>query len=184
MVSLDCQYSPTCSADHPFPNAELDALIWTVRLKPVEGYAYDANGNLQHAVIDENALLNYVIDNDTGRYTNAGEVRAATRSLWLGDPALLLRLGAEGYFPNPRESGDPTVQSIGGALATYCVDATQPYDWSKPVSERSDQFEDAVASLPFWYFAPFSKKVVTASPFGAPRNCWLGYVGIYSRISG
>jgi pimeloyl-ACP methyl ester carboxylesterase len=47
MITLDCSRSPNCSPDHPFPLLELDGLIWTVRLSPVEGDAYDANGNAQ-----------------------------------------------------------------------------------------------------------------------------------------
>jgi pimeloyl-ACP methyl ester carboxylesterase len=147
-VNLDCNYSPTCSADHPFPKGEFDALVWTIELSPVEGYAYDANGNLQHVVLDENALLNYVILNNTGRYASTGEILAAADSLWLGDPAPLLRLGAEG-FPISHDWGDPTGWSAGAFVARFCVDMTQPWDWSKPVSARSQQFAEAVGpSLP------------------------------------
>src|ERR1019366_4985051 len=52
MVSLDCSRSPNCAPDHPFPLAELDGLISTVRFSPVEGDAYDANGNLHYVRID------------------------------------------------------------------------------------------------------------------------------------
>jgi len=60
-VSMDCNYSPTCAADHPIAEGEFDALVWTIELSPVQGYAYDANGNLQYVVVDENALLNYAL---------------------------------------------------------------------------------------------------------------------------
>jgi pimeloyl-ACP methyl ester carboxylesterase len=96
MVSLDCQRSPTCVADHPLPEGELDALIRTVRLWPVEGDAYDANGNLMHVRIDESGLLNYVIFSPTGNFASTGEILAAAHSLWQGDSRPLLRLGAEG----------------------------------------------------------------------------------------
>jgi pimeloyl-ACP methyl ester carboxylesterase len=169
-VSLDCNYSPTCSADHPFPKGEFDALVWTIELSPVEGYAYDANGNLQHVVLDENALLSYVIDNNTGRYASTGEVLAAADSLWLGDPAPLLRLGAEGLPMSP-DWGDPTGWSAGAFNARSCVDGTQPWDWSKPVSKRSQQFAEAVEDLPFQYFAPFTRDVATGLLYGGERPC-------------
>jgi len=173
-VSLDCNYSPTCSADHPFPKGEFDALVWTIELSPVQGYAYDANGNLQYVVMDESALLNYVIGLSvagTGRYASTGEILAAADSLWMGDPAPLLRLGAEGYFPLPGDSGDPTGLSVGAEYATLCDDSTLPWDWSKPVSERSQQFAAAVAALPYWYFAPFTKDVATGLLYGGERAC-------------
>jgi len=172
MVSLDCQRSPTCSPDHPIPQAELDALIWTVRLSPVEGDAYDANGNLMHVRIDENALLNYVIDNPTGIFSSTGEILAAANSLWQGDSKPLLRLGAEGYFPILGDAGDPTYLSVGAVMATLCADQTQAFNWSQPLPERSEQFADAVSDLPLWYFAPFSKEVGAGLVFSiGNRTC-------------
>ena len=169
-VSLDCGYSPTCSLDHPFPMLEFNALVGTIELSPVEGYAYGANGNLQHVVLDENALYNYVLNN-TGRYASTGEVLAAADSLWLGDPAPLLRLGAEGYFPTVPDLGDPTFWSAGAMTAAWCADMTEPWDWSQPVSIRSGQFADAVEDLPYWYFAPFTRDVATGLPAGVERGC-------------
>lgn len=173
-VRLQCKDSPTCSADHPFPDSEFNGLVWTIRLKPVVGYAHDANGKLQHVVMDESALLNYVIGASlagTGRYVSSGEILAAADSLWAGDPAPLLRLGAEGYYPMPGDMGDATFWSAGADYATYCDDMTQPWDWSKPVSERSQQFAAAVAALPFNYFAPFSRGVATGLLHSDERPC-------------
>jgi pimeloyl-ACP methyl ester carboxylesterase len=165
MVSLDCSCSPTCFPDHPFPLAELNSLIWTIPSRPVEGDAYDANGNLNHVRIDENALLNYLIDNPTGIFTSTGELLAAAQSLWQGDSRPLLRLGAEGYFPLTGDSGDPTIYSAGAGLATACVDAHEPWNWSAAVPERMERYAQAVSDLPSNYFAPFSKAVATELPF-------------------
>ncbi len=162
MVRLDCLRSPTCSRDHPFPIADLDGLIFTIRSRPVEGDAYDANGNLQHVRIDEEALLNYVIHNPTGNFTSTGEVLAAASSLWRGDSQPLLRLGAEGSFPLVGDSGDPTFLSAGAHRATGCSDAHQPWDWDAPVPEREQQYLDALASLSPFEFAPFSKSAAAS----------------------
>jgi pimeloyl-ACP methyl ester carboxylesterase len=164
-TSRQCQRSPLCSVDHPFPEAELNALIWTVRIEPVTGEAYNTSGNLVQVRMDEEALLNYVIDNPTGLFLSTGEVLAAAVSLWQGDSRPLLRLGAEGYFPVNPNYGDPTGFSAGAYLATSCVDMEQPYEWSSPVSERMEQLDEAVSELPLWYFNPFSKQVSTGLVF-------------------
>jgi len=173
MVTLDCQRSPTCSRDHPLPELELDGLIWTVRLSPVEGDAYDANGNLIHIRINEDALLNYVLDNPTGNFTSTGEVLAAADSLWRGDPKPLLRLGAEEYFPlDYGNNGDPSFYSMGAQMATACADMREPWNWSDPPSERTEQFDNTVMSLPFWYFSPFTREAATDGIFSFfGRDC-------------
>ena len=165
MIRLDCSRSPNCSPDHPFPLVELDGLIWTVRLSPVVGDAYDANGNLKHVRIDENALLNYLIDNPTGLFSSTGELLAATESLWRGDSRPLLRLGAEGYFPLTGDSGDPTIYSAGAGLATACVDAREPWKWSADLPERLEEYAEAISDLPRDYFEPFSRRPPTELPF-------------------
>jgi pimeloyl-ACP methyl ester carboxylesterase len=57
-VRLQCLRSPTCAADHSNPDSELNSLIFTLRAPPVEGDAYDANANLVHVRVDEDAVLN------------------------------------------------------------------------------------------------------------------------------
>jgi len=175
IVTLDCQRSPTCSADHPSLEAELDSLIWTVRLNPVEGDAYDANGNPVHVRLNEETLLSYVLDsiNVSGTFTNIGEVLAAADSLWWGDSRPLLRLGAEWYAPlDYANNGDPTYVSMGAKEATPCVDMHEPWNWSDPVPERTDQFANALSALPLGYFAPFSKEAVTSELFDSlGRDC-------------
>ncbi len=161
MVSLDCLRSPSCSADHPNPAAELDALVSTVRLQPVEGDAYDANGNLVHVHIDEAALLNYLIDNPYGISTNTGELLAAASALSRGDSRPLLRLGAEGYFPMERDFGDAGSFSVGIYVGTTAMDGPEPWNWYSPVAVRQKQFAHAVSALPPLFFAPFSRDVVT-----------------------
>jgi pimeloyl-ACP methyl ester carboxylesterase len=165
MVRLDCLRSPTCAPDHPFPNVELAALASTVRHNPVEGDAYNASGNQMHVRIDEGALLGYLIDNPTGKFISTGELLAAARALWGGDPAPLLRLGAEGYFPLEYDSGDSTGWSYGAFLATWSADFDFPWDWSASVAKRQRQFDAAVRALPPWYFSPFSKPAVAGNLF-------------------
>lgn len=175
MVRLACTYSPTCSAAHPYPQAALEFLIDYIQRHPIEGDAYDGNGNLVHVRIDETALLQF-IDNPTGAFTSSGELVAAAISLLRGDPMPLLRLGAEGIFPSPGgDAGDPTGFSNGAHYATACVDATEPWDWSAAVPTRQAQYGEAVAELPPGYFTPFSKAAATGlqfSSFGSDCLWW------------
>jgi pimeloyl-ACP methyl ester carboxylesterase len=176
MVRLDCSRSPTCSPDHHNPLAELDGLVSAVRSSPVEGDAYDANGNLTHVRMDEKALLNFVLRFPTGNFTSTGEVLAAAESLRRGDSGPLLRLGAEGGFSfrwlYGGDYGDPTEYSAAAHFATACVDHDQAWNWSAAIPERKKQYAAAVADLPVDYFAPFSKTVVTGKLFSFNgRNC-------------
>jgi pimeloyl-ACP methyl ester carboxylesterase len=165
LVTLDCQHSPTCSADHGDPTQELERLIRIIRFQPVEGFGHDASGNLVRVRIDEEFLLNYLLGNPTGSFINTGELLAAASALENGDSAPMLRLGAESFFPLAADFGDPTVFSAGAAAATGCVDLHQAWAWATPIEERQRQYAEAVAALPLDYFDPFSKTAATNLPF-------------------
>lgn len=165
VVVQDCQNSVLCSADHPSPAAEFDALIAAIRANPIEGDAYDAHGNLVHVLMDENGLLNWVIDNPTGNFASTGEILAAATALSHGDPRPLLRLGAENQFQMVANNGDPSVYSAAAEYASGCVDANQTFEWNTAASTRFLMFNDAIADLPADYFAPFSKSVATGMMF-------------------
>ena len=170
MVRLDCVRSPTCSPDHPYPAVELDWLIGSIQAHPLEGDAYDANGNLTHVRIDGDALL-FLIADPTGNFTSTGELLAAAESLRRGDTRPLLRLGAEGIIPLVMDYGDPTIASQGALYATQCVDAYEPWDWSDPVSERKKEYTEAILQLPPDYFAPFSRASATSLLFSTMTQC-------------
>jgi pimeloyl-ACP methyl ester carboxylesterase len=168
-VRLDCLRSPTCSADHPNPDAEFAQLIQAIRNQPVQGPAHDANGNPVPVTLDEGALL-YLAIYETGNFVSTGELLAAGYSLSRGDAAPLLRLGAE-FTPLVFDYGDPTIFSQGDYFAAMCVDAYEPWDWSASVPERTRQFADAVAGLPSGYFAPFSKLAGTSLGVSLEKQC-------------
>jgi pimeloyl-ACP methyl ester carboxylesterase len=168
-IRLGCQRSPTCAMDHPNPDVEFDQLVQTIRSKPLRGDAHDVNGNLIEVQLDEGALL-YLAISPTGHFVSTGELLAAANSLSHGDPAPLLRLGAE-VTPLVTDNGDPTVYSLGDYYAALCVDAHQPWDWSEYVSERERQFADAVANLPMNHFAPFSKAAGTSLSVSLEKQC-------------
>jgi len=168
-VRLDCLRSPTCAADHPNPDTGFERLITNIRSKPVQGYAYDASGNLIRVHLDEGALLNVAI-NPTGNFVSIGELLAAGNALSGGDAAPLLRLGAE-VIPLVPDNGDPTGFSQGAHYATQCVDGYQPWDWSAPVLERKKQFADALKELPENAFSPFTKAAAAGLDVSLEKQC-------------
>jgi len=171
-IRLDCLRSPTCSADHSDPDAEFARLIHAIRSEPVRGWAYDASGNPVLVTMDEGALLYLAIyaQFENGKFVGTGELLAAGESLSHGDPAPLLRLGAE-VIPLVSDYGDPTVYSQGDFFATGCVDAHEPWEWFAPVHERLRQFADAVEHLPPDHFAPFSKVAGTSLGVSLEKQC-------------
>ena len=94
---------------------------------------------------------------------NTGEILAAGSALFRGDALPLLRLAAEQNFQLDFSSnGNPANFSAGASDATGCVDMSEHWAWSEPVSKRQEQYAAAIDALPPWYFLPFSKDVVTA----------------------
>ena len=173
MVRLDYLRSPLCSADQSDPHGTLTELIEYIQHHPVEGDSHDASGNPVHVRINEDALLNFVITYPAGAFVNTGEILASAKALKNGDSAPLLRLAAEGFFTLVGDAGDPTFFSVGDFYANGCMDAIEPWDWSQPVSERIKQYDEAVADLPFDYYAPFSKSAPTGILFSdVGRQCF------------
>jgi pimeloyl-ACP methyl ester carboxylesterase len=170
-VRLGCRRSPTCSPDHFNPDAELSALLAAVRLRPVEGDASDGSGNLKHITVDENAVLNFMLAAPTGFFLSSNEALAAAAALFQGDAAPLLRLGAEGFHAAEIDYGDQTFWSVGALYGAICTDAHEPWDWSDRVSERKEEFTEAVLKLPLNAFAPFSKTAGTNLVFSFAHQC-------------
>lgn len=169
-VTLDCQRSPTCSADHIDPAAEWINLIREIRAQPLQGNAFDASGNLPPVLVDESALLSIAV-NPTGAFVDVGEFLAAGDALRRGDKAPMLRLGAESFVPWLIDYGDPTIYSIGAAAASACMDWKMPYDYSSTAQIRLEQYAAAVARLPKNYFGPFSNASGTDEQNSTTRAC-------------
>jgi len=173
-VRLDCQRSPTCSADHSDPNSEFAQLIQSIRSRPVQGWAYNTSGVPVHVKLDEGALL-YLSAFPTssfpyGFFVSAGEILAAGASLSHGDPVPLLRLGAE-VTPWVTDYGDPTLFSQGDYVAAMCVDFHEPWEWSDSIPERQEQFENALSTLSPDFFAPFSHAAATNLGVSLENQC-------------
>lgn len=186
MVRLACTYSPTCGVDHPNPDDELKWLISEIRSHPLSGRAYDASGNLVRVRIDETNLLFYIIHSPTGFFVSTGEIVAAARALSQKDPAPLLRLEAEAYYPFPNgiDYGNPANYSVGAEVANGCADGKyMGWSWQAPPAARIEQYADAVAALPPTFYAPFSKTAAAFLPYATGRLCpWWELPSRPSRV--
>lgn len=173
VIATVCRRSVLCSADHMEPLEELDDLVQRIRARPIEGDSHDAFGNPVHIKVDESALLNFVFSTD---YFTQGEVLAANRALEHGDPAPLLRIGAEQAYTmdftvdNFGPVGDPTVFSQGAHFATSCVDTREPWDWKSSIPARRAQYAAAALELDADYFEPFSAAAATSELFNPSVN--------------
>jgi pimeloyl-ACP methyl ester carboxylesterase len=165
-VRLACSRSPTCSPDHPDPDAEFAELTEAIRTAPLSG-TVDIFGTAVQVTLDEAALL-YLAINETGNFLSTGEILAAGKSLSGGDAAPLLRLGAE-VTPLVTDYGDPTTYSQGDYFAAMCVDGYEPWNWSAP--QREAQFETAASELSTDHFAPFSNAAGTSLEVSFEKQC-------------
>jgi hypothetical protein len=121
--------------------------------------------------VDEDAILNFMLASPTGFFLSSNETLAAAAALFHGDTAPLLRLGAEGFHTIEFDSGDPGFLSVGAEYAAQCSDAHEPWDWSDRISERKEEFAEAVSALPFNAFAPFSKSAGASLIFSIVHQC-------------
>ena len=168
-VRLACARSPTCSPDHPDPDAEFAELAEAIRNAPLSGTAPDIGGTPVSVTLDEAALL-YLAIYETGNFLSTGEILAAGKSLSSGDAVPLLRLGAE-VTPLVTDYGDPTTYSQGDYFATQCVDSYEPWNWSAGISQREIQFASAASGLSTDHFAPFSNAAGTSLEVSAEKQC-------------
>ena len=154
---------PNCAIDHPFTDLELNTLIWTLRLHPIEGDAYDANGNLKHVRVDEGNLLTHIIINPVGNMTNIGEVLAAGAALRQGVRSLSFDSKPRA-MPGlvPSWIGVTRLGGVRGAKAArIAADFRVPWKWHTPVWEREEAYSRALDKLPSNWFWPFSKQAGT-----------------------
>jgi len=171
-VQLLCQRSPTCRPDHPNPDQELRAVIQAVQNNPVQGYAYDASGNLKFVTVNEEVIAE-IATLPNGPFQDTGELLATWDSLRQGDPLPLLRLGAEEPFAVLYDAGDPALDSVGDQYANQCVDydGHSPYNYQEPLAQRLAAYWQLVGTLPTDYFDPFSKSVGTYFDFELTQQC-------------
>ncbi len=165
-VTLVCARSANCSRAIAEPSAALVWLIHRLRERPLDGTAFDADGNAVHVHVSEAALARF-IQFDAGGFVVASELAAAANALRHGDSAPLLRLAAENNtFPFVDFSpGSEAIQfSAGDNVGRFCTDMTFQWNKSAPLATRLAEFQRAKAALAPARFSPFSVDAWTAPP--------------------
>jgi pimeloyl-ACP methyl ester carboxylesterase len=143
--AIACERSPSCSALGGDEKARFQALIESLRQKPVSGRAPGAWGDLKDVTADPGALFT-IVANAGNNFTAYRDIDAAGRA-WLeaGDSQPLLRLVAEAVDAEDT-GGPPKDFSTGLEIAVECADYNQLYDMRDSEPERHAQYLSSLAN--------------------------------------
>jgi pimeloyl-ACP methyl ester carboxylesterase len=155
-MAVSCERSATCAALPTTADDRLRALLDIVRVTPINGTGFDADGTEYDIVIDAAELIDITRAAAYG-YGVYREFDPAVRAfLERGDAVPLLRLSAEQGVVGV---SDPLEFSDGQYAAVSCVDYPQPFDLTMPRDVRRNQLEanlaDDQVTVPDVY-APFT----------------------------
>lgn len=159
-VGAICERSPACDRSAREAIAAVDRLVRHMRHAPVGGLGPSE--------------LFHVLDNVDGFGITHGELPAAVEALERGDSRPLLRLAAEGGFPNTDDNWDNGAvedYSAGAFSAAFCLDNPWPWSADAPLPVRQAQWERAVRETSDRPFAPFRAEEVMFSPYGMAGLC-------------
>jgi pimeloyl-ACP methyl ester carboxylesterase len=142
-MAVSCERSPRCNELPTTADQRLRALLDIVRVTPITGTGFDADGNPYDIVIDAPELIDVTRAAAYG-YGVIREFDPAVRAfLDHGDALPLLRISAEqgvGGVSDPAEFSD------GLYVAVSCVDYPQPFDLSASREVRRQQLEANLAN--------------------------------------
>jgi len=148
-----CAASTTCTQHHPDPEAELGALIRSVRAKPIHGSVDGSD-----VVLDSAALIGILrAVGPSPENLEAERLLDAASAHAKGDDGPLLGMGELANLNLwSVDSGDPARWSEGMHAAASCNDEPVNQDPTEPVAERAAMLEAAIAALPKDAFEPFT----------------------------
>jgi pimeloyl-ACP methyl ester carboxylesterase len=154
VATLDCRRAPSCAAANPDPGALFSWLAHRVARHPVVGDVLGPSNHQRHVVVDDTELA--VIVGASELYP--GELIGAAQALRDGDPAPLLRLGADAgpFVVNGSFDGTASSDSAGDYVAAICNDVNMPWQRSWSVDRRERAYHRYFAALPKDAFAPLS----------------------------
>lgn len=153
-----CARDPGCAAVGRSSMQRIAHLAAELRVHPIVGSAYDADGTLRHVTVDVGALITFVTA-AASNFDLYRELDPAIRA-YLGprhDPVPLLRLAAENLLFGG--AGDYHYFSEGLYLATNCNDIPLAFDRNASVATRRVQYAAAIRDLKRTdptAFAPFT----------------------------
>jgi pimeloyl-ACP methyl ester carboxylesterase len=155
-----CERSPACSA---VPGSSLEHIapaLASLRARPFQASAADADGRLRHFTASAGALAT-VMFGQAPAYATLRDTDAAARAFAAGDHLPLLRLMAEALAATDSRDAthDPRKFSAGLAAAVTCHDTPQVLDMTLAPAARRSAFEAALAAREARHpdgYAPFS----------------------------
>lgn len=135
--------------------AETTRLINLLRLRPMRGVVYDAEGNPRRRSIDPLGLLDLLFATDLAKPAVRGGLAAAITSARRKDPAALLRLAAATRIERLKQ---PPAFSAGTYAATICAELRSPWDPAADFPTRIGQVGARFNAIRDAAFAPFDRQ--------------------------
>jgi pimeloyl-ACP methyl ester carboxylesterase len=126
--------------------------------EPLTGVGFDYVGKRHQVTITPTFLAEMVYDGTFGIGRMLRDLPAAIDAYRAGDPAPLLRLGAEVTYGNAA-GGSPRWYSYGLYMAVYCHDNPLVFDRDADFSTRRAQLEAAIDAFAPDAFRPFANDV-------------------------
>lgn len=167
---LTCKRSPGCPRlARRDPVGLVSRFVDRVRARPIVGYAPDGDGTRTRVRVNEDGLVQIF---SAGYYFPAlwRELPAAILAARRGDPAPILRVGAETITVDAGGE-DPPASSEGLYLAVTCHDYPQLWDPATPIRDRPAELRRRLAAYPRGAFEPFTGAAWNGTDYEGWQAC-------------
>jgi pimeloyl-ACP methyl ester carboxylesterase len=169
-LRLTCRRNQGCpQAARRDPVGLVSRFVDRVRAHPVVGFGPDGDGTRTRVRVNEDGLVQIY---SAGYYFPSlwRELPAAILAARRGDPAPILRLGAETITVDAGGE-DPPASSEGLYLAVTCHDYPQLWDPATPIRDRPAELARALAAYPPGAFEPFSGAAWNGTDYEGWQAC-------------
>ncbi len=169
-LRLTCSRSSGCPQPaRRDPVGLVSRFVDRVRAHPLVGYAPDGDGTRTHVRVNEDGLVQIY---SAGYYFPSlwRELPAAILAARRGDPAPILRLGAETITVDAGGE-DPPASSEGLYLAVICHDYPELWDPATAIKDRPAELRRRLAAYPRGAFEPFSGAAWNGTDYESWQAC-------------
>ena len=169
-LRLTCRRSSGCPQPaRRDPVGLVSRFVDRVRAHPLVGYAPDGDGTRTHVRVNEDGLVQIY---SAGYYFPSlwRELPAAILAARRGDPAPILRLGAETITVDAGGE-DPPASSEGLYLAVICHDYPELWDPATAIKDRPAELRRRLAAYPRGAFEPFSGAAWNGTDYEGWQAC-------------
>lgn len=169
-LKLTCRRSPECPQPaRRDPVGLVARFVDRVRAHPLVGFAPDGDGTRTHVRVNEDGLVQIY---SAGYYLPSlwRELPAAVLAARRGDPAPILRLGAETITVDAGGE-DPPASSEGLYLAVICHDYPELWDPATAIKDRPAELRRRLAAYPRGAFEPFTGAAWNGTDYEGWQAC-------------